>query len=371
MIGLDVAGIDFICPDIASPVRETGGAICEVNAAPGFRMHTHPTVGEPQFIAKPVVDLLFPPGRPVAGADRRRHRHQRQDDDVADDRAHLQGPRPQGRHDLDRRRRHRRAARHQGRRVRPALGPDGAAEPARRLRRHGGRPRRHPARGPGLRPQRRRRRHQRRARPPRACAASTPSSSSPTSRPSSSRRCRATGSPCSTPTTRWCARCAAAARAAIVWFTLERARQRGARVHRRPLPPRWPGRRARADRPRRHDRHQARAPLRCSSPGPTCCPRPSAARPGSTSPTRWRRPVRRSPPAPPLHDIRQGLRTFTTIVLPLPRPDEPRSTCTTSTSFVDYCHNARRHAGARRVRRALRRAEGRAGRPRPRPRGSA
>lgn len=62
MIGLDVAGIDFICPDITQPVRETGGAICEVNAAPGFRMHTHPTVGEPQFIAKPVVDLLFPPG---------------------------------------------------------------------------------------------------------------------------------------------------------------------------------------------------------------------------------------------------------------------------------------------------------------------
>jgi len=64
MVGLDVAGIDFICPDIASPVRETGGAIVEVNAAPGFRMHTHPTVGVPQFIAKPVVDLLFPPGTP-------------------------------------------------------------------------------------------------------------------------------------------------------------------------------------------------------------------------------------------------------------------------------------------------------------------
>ena len=62
IVGLDVAGIDFICPDITYPVRETGGAICEVNAAPGFRMHTHPTVGEPQFIAKPVVDLLFPPG---------------------------------------------------------------------------------------------------------------------------------------------------------------------------------------------------------------------------------------------------------------------------------------------------------------------
>jgi len=64
LVGLDVAGIDFIAPDIASPVRETGGAICEVNAAPGFRMHTHPTIGEPQFIAKPVVDLLFPPGAP-------------------------------------------------------------------------------------------------------------------------------------------------------------------------------------------------------------------------------------------------------------------------------------------------------------------
>ena len=62
VVGLDVAGIDFISPDIAEPVRETGGAICEVNAAPGFRMHTHPTIGEPQYVAKPVVDLLFPPG---------------------------------------------------------------------------------------------------------------------------------------------------------------------------------------------------------------------------------------------------------------------------------------------------------------------
>jgi cyanophycin synthetase len=64
VVGLDVAGIDFIAPDIAEPVRELGGAIVEVNAAPGFRMHTHPTVGEPQYVAKPVVDLLFPPGSP-------------------------------------------------------------------------------------------------------------------------------------------------------------------------------------------------------------------------------------------------------------------------------------------------------------------
>jgi cyanophycin synthetase len=62
MVGLDVAGIDFICPDIATPVRETGGAIVEVNAAPGFRMHTHPTEGEPQYVARPVIDELFPAG---------------------------------------------------------------------------------------------------------------------------------------------------------------------------------------------------------------------------------------------------------------------------------------------------------------------
>ncbi|MGV1004750.1 MAG: cyanophycin synthetase [Candidatus Nanopelagicales bacterium] len=64
VVGLDVAGIDFITPDISQPVREIGGAICEVNAAPGFRMHTHPTQGEPQYVAKPVMDLLFPPGTP-------------------------------------------------------------------------------------------------------------------------------------------------------------------------------------------------------------------------------------------------------------------------------------------------------------------
>jgi cyanophycin synthetase len=64
VIGLDVAGIDFLTPDISQPVRETGGAIVEVNAGPGFRMHTEPTEGEMQYVAKPVVELLFPPGTP-------------------------------------------------------------------------------------------------------------------------------------------------------------------------------------------------------------------------------------------------------------------------------------------------------------------
>ena len=64
VVGLDVAGIDFLTPDITLPVRETGGAIVEVNAAPGFRMHTNPTEGEAQYVAKPVIDALFPPGTP-------------------------------------------------------------------------------------------------------------------------------------------------------------------------------------------------------------------------------------------------------------------------------------------------------------------
>jgi cyanophycin synthetase len=64
VVGLDIAGIDLICPDLGQPIRETGGGIVEVNAAPGFRMHTNPTEGEAQYVAKPVIDLLFPPGTP-------------------------------------------------------------------------------------------------------------------------------------------------------------------------------------------------------------------------------------------------------------------------------------------------------------------
>jgi len=64
-IGLDVAGIDFLCPDITKSYREIGGAICEVNAAPGFRMHVAPTEGRPRDVAGPVMDMLFPPGAPA------------------------------------------------------------------------------------------------------------------------------------------------------------------------------------------------------------------------------------------------------------------------------------------------------------------
>ena len=94
VVGLDIAGIDLIAPDIAQPVRETGGGIVEVNAAPGFRMHTHPTEGEPQYVARPVIDSLFPPGTPGAHPDHRGHRHERQDDDRPDDRPHPEADGP-------------------------------------------------------------------------------------------------------------------------------------------------------------------------------------------------------------------------------------------------------------------------------------
>lgn len=62
VVGLDVCGIDFLTPDIARPVRETGGGIVEVNAAPGFRMHLEPSVGQPRDVAAPVIQTLFPRG---------------------------------------------------------------------------------------------------------------------------------------------------------------------------------------------------------------------------------------------------------------------------------------------------------------------
>ena len=63
-IGLDVAGVDFLTEDISRSYKQSG-AICEVNAAPGFRMHAHPSEGESRDVAGAVMDMLFPPGSPA------------------------------------------------------------------------------------------------------------------------------------------------------------------------------------------------------------------------------------------------------------------------------------------------------------------
>lgn len=62
IIGLDICGIDIMTSSISEPLPDTKGAVLEVNAAPGFRMHLDPAYGLPRNIAAPVIDMLFPYG---------------------------------------------------------------------------------------------------------------------------------------------------------------------------------------------------------------------------------------------------------------------------------------------------------------------
>ena len=63
-IDLDVGGVDFLTSDITQSYKEVGGAIVEINAAPGFRMHVAPSEGEPRDVSGKVMDMLFPQGTP-------------------------------------------------------------------------------------------------------------------------------------------------------------------------------------------------------------------------------------------------------------------------------------------------------------------
>lgn len=63
-IGLDIGGVDFLTPDITQSYKDIGGAVCEVNAAPGFRMHTAPSEGRPRDAAGKVIEMLFPKNAP-------------------------------------------------------------------------------------------------------------------------------------------------------------------------------------------------------------------------------------------------------------------------------------------------------------------
>lgn len=57
---LDVCGIDIMAKDVSKPIQKGNGAVIEVNAGPGFRMHTHPSKGKARDVAKPLLDMLFP-----------------------------------------------------------------------------------------------------------------------------------------------------------------------------------------------------------------------------------------------------------------------------------------------------------------------
>ena len=63
VIGLDICGVDIMAENLTQPLKENGGVILEVNAAPGFRMHLAPSEGLPRNVAAPVIDMLYPPGK--------------------------------------------------------------------------------------------------------------------------------------------------------------------------------------------------------------------------------------------------------------------------------------------------------------------
>lgn len=60
IMGLDVAGVDIIVEDISLPIDVASGAVVEVNAAPGLRMHIRPSEGEPVNVAEDILDMLYP-----------------------------------------------------------------------------------------------------------------------------------------------------------------------------------------------------------------------------------------------------------------------------------------------------------------------
>lgn len=62
-LGLDIAGIDVCCEDISKPLYEQKGAIIEVNASPGLRMHIYPSAGESRNVAEDIINMMFPEGK--------------------------------------------------------------------------------------------------------------------------------------------------------------------------------------------------------------------------------------------------------------------------------------------------------------------
>ncbi|MFM8578820.1 MAG: Mur ligase family protein, partial [Planctomycetaceae bacterium] len=62
IVGLDVAGIDIVAQDVSRPLEAQGGAVIEVNAAPGLRMHLQPSAGRPRDVGGAIVSTLFEPG---------------------------------------------------------------------------------------------------------------------------------------------------------------------------------------------------------------------------------------------------------------------------------------------------------------------
>jgi D-alanine-D-alanine ligase-like ATP-grasp enzyme len=61
-VGIDVAGVDFITPDISRPYYEVGGAICEINYRPGLRVHMAADPERKRDLGSPIIESLFAGG---------------------------------------------------------------------------------------------------------------------------------------------------------------------------------------------------------------------------------------------------------------------------------------------------------------------
>jgi cyanophycin synthetase len=59
MVGLEIAGVDVVCQSVQQTLEEQGGAIVEVNAAPGLRMHISPSFGKGRDVGEAIVRLLY------------------------------------------------------------------------------------------------------------------------------------------------------------------------------------------------------------------------------------------------------------------------------------------------------------------------
>jgi cyanophycin synthetase len=59
MVGLHIAGVDIVCESVLKPLELQGGAILEVNAAPGLRMHLSPSYGRGRAVGEAIVSMMF------------------------------------------------------------------------------------------------------------------------------------------------------------------------------------------------------------------------------------------------------------------------------------------------------------------------
>ncbi len=65
LMDLNICGIDIMAGTVAEPIKEGNGAVLEVNAGPGLRMHLAPSQGTSRDVAGPIVDMLYAGNRPA------------------------------------------------------------------------------------------------------------------------------------------------------------------------------------------------------------------------------------------------------------------------------------------------------------------